>query len=104
MARKADLVEMCMGQLSTNMEELTFLRELAGHMKLQTAPRGVESLCAGLLPTLTQATSTEYAAFLKTRECEDKRVWDIVCQSTDGDEIANVPGIMETLLDHFPIQ
>lgn len=104
MAREADLVEMCMEQISTNMEELTFLRELAGHMKLQTASRGVESLCAGLLPTLTEAASAEYAAFLTARECDEKRVWDVVCQCTDGGEIASVPSIMETLLDHFPIQ
>jgi HD-GYP domain-containing protein (c-di-GMP phosphodiesterase class II) len=104
MERETDLVEMCMEQISTNMEELTFLRELAGHMKLQSASRGVDSLCAGLLATLTEAASAEYAAFLKARDWDDGRVWDIVCECRDAGEPANVAQIMETLLDHFPIQ
>jgi HD-GYP domain-containing protein (c-di-GMP phosphodiesterase class II) len=93
-----------MEQISTNMEELTFLRELAGHMKLQTASRGVEPLCAGLLPTLTEAANAEYAAFLRAAEWEEKRVWQVVCECKDAFEPASVPNIMETLLDHFPIQ
>ncbi len=104
MASEADLVEMCMEQISTNMEELTFLRELAGHLKLQSASRGVESSSSLLLPTLQEAASAEYVAFLVTQETEDQRDWLVRSESPETRETRNVARIMETLLDHFPIQ
>lgn len=73
-------------------------------MKLQTVSRGVESLCAGLLPTLAEAACVEYVAFLKSRDIAEKRVWDTIFECPAGGEAANIPSLMETLMDHFPIR
>ncbi len=103
MASEADLVEMCMEQISTNMEELTFLRQLAGHLKLQSASRGVESsLVTLLLPTLQEAASAEYVAFLVTQETEDQRDWLVRSESPETRETRNVARIMGNLAGPLP--
>ncbi len=47
MTHEAGLVEMCMEEISTNLEELSFLRELASHLRLEPVPRRFGSARGG---------------------------------------------------------
>jgi HD-GYP domain-containing protein (c-di-GMP phosphodiesterase class II) len=91
-----------MEQISTNMEELSFLRDLAVHMKVQAATSGLESLCAKLLPTLKDAASAEYVGFLRAEEARGKRSWLTLCEFPYARTEVQIAETMESLLEFLP--
>ncbi|MCA9071546.1 MAG: hypothetical protein KDA84_21615, partial [Planctomycetaceae bacterium] len=99
---ESDLVQMYMEQLSTNMEELSFLRDLACHMQLDNSSRGIEPLCESLLSTLKQTASAERVVFLRAAELDDHRLWNMVCNIGDDDHCCDLSKAMVALLTTFP--
>ena len=104
MTDESGLVEMCMEHISTNLEELSFLRELADHLRLEAVSRGMEPLCETLLPTLRQAAGAERVAFLQATDFHGERKWSSVSESAEAEEAFDLSETVETLRDAVPVQ